>query len=304
MITEIDIGNYPGLNQIILFLFYKLKEKNMGISPYGIQKTLFKLKMELGKDNLLSESIPYYWYYHGPYSETVKSTVDSFTNSKNFLEKNKSQYKLNEETYNSMTKNPDKTFSFIFDFYPEVKEVFVDLIHNKDRFYKLDQEVYQDYAPYPFMYPYKFEIYNQLNNNSTNNVIADKLISKYYECESKLPFDGFFNGYEEIYSNFVGIIDKLHTKDLFEENFGSISSKSMDLWNIFAPGLGYKNHDDHYKYKKKFWAQKFRVEINKFIISLKSLEDLSRTPKKITLKNHSANSRKLISNTLEAYLQG
>ncbi len=304
MITEVDIGNYSGLNQITLFLFYKLKEKDMGISPYGIQKTLFKLKMELGEDHLLSESIPYYWYYHGPFSETLKSTIDTFTNSKNFLEKYKSLYKLNEENYNSLDKNPDKSFSFIFDFYPEVDEVFVDLISNKDRFYNLDQEVYQKYAPYSFMYPYKFEIYNPLDNDSDHNGNIDTLISKFYECESKLPYDGFFDRYEEIYSNFIGIVDKLHSKDLIEENFGSFKSASLDLWNTFAPGLGYKNHDDHYNYKKKVWAQRFEVEMNKFTISLKYLEDLSKSQEKVSNKNHSANSRNFVLATIEAYLQG
>ena len=57
MITKIDLRNCMELNQLTLLLFYKLKEKDMGVSPYGVQKTLFKLKMELGEEHSLYDSI-------------------------------------------------------------------------------------------------------------------------------------------------------------------------------------------------------------------------------------------------------
>ena len=64
------------------------------------------------------------------------------------------------------------------------------------------------------------------------------------------PSNEYFGRYADIYSNFVGIIDRLSTKDLIEENFEQIKSNSVNLWITFAPGLSFKNHESYYEKSK------------------------------------------------------
>ena len=301
MWEEIDLNRDPQLDQIILFLFYKLKEKNMGVSRYGAQKTLYKLKKELGEDSSLYNSIPYYWYIHGPYSETLDSGLKAIINTP-LLEKHRSLYKLNEDYYYLLSKNPEKYFPLIFDFFPVVDEIFDDLIKNKNRFYNLDKEIYLDYAPYSFMPPYKFEIYNVMD--STENYeysIIDDILPTYFDCESKLPYGEFFSDYGEVYSDFVGVLDRFFTKDIINEYFEQIKANSLEIWSTFAQGLSYKYHDEFYEYKSQIWKANFLEQTHLLEDSIKKLRKIPRE-----YKNSSNESKnyKFVSSTVEAYLRG
>lgn len=301
MWEEIDLNRDPQLDQIILFLFYKLKEKNMGVSRYGAQKTLYKLKKELGKDNSLYNSIPYYWYIHGPYSETLDSGLKAIINTP-LLEKHNSLYKLNDNYYYLLSENLEKYFKLIFDFFPEVDEIFDDLIKNRNRFYNLDKEVYLDYAPYPFMPPYKFEIYNVMNsNNGYDYSIMEDMMPIYFDCESKLPYDEFFSDYGDVYSNFVGILDRFFTKDIIGDYFEHIKVNSVNIWCTFAQGLGYKYHDEFYEYKSQIWKMNFKKQTSGLEASLKNLRKIPREHKNL---NNGSKNYKFVSHTVEAYLRG
>lgn len=301
VLIETIFEESPELKQIMTFLFYKLKEQNMGVSRYGVQKTLFKLKKELGEEHSLADSIPYYWYIHGPYSETLESDLQSLIRTPNVLEKNKSLFYLNERLYDQLAKNPEENFPLIFEFYPEVNDILEDLIKNRNRFYNLDKEVYLDYAPYPFMYPYKFKIFNPYKSNETfDPSVFEKMIPIYFECESKLPEDEYFADYGEIYSNFVGVIDRLVTKDIIEDNFPLVRTNSINIWSTFAQGLGYKFHDSFYTYKLQIWQLKYTEQMHGLNDSLKKFRAIPRECK----SNHEQKSNDFIFRTVEAYLQG
>lgn len=301
MLIETNFDESPELNQIMTFLFYKLKEKDMGVSRYGVQKTLFKLKKELGEDNLLADSIPYYWYIHGPYSETLASDLQSLINRPNVLERKNSLYFLDGKLFDLLSGHPEKNFPLIFDFFPEVNEILEDLIKNKDRFYNLDKEVYLDYAPYPFMYPYKFDIFNPYESNESFDAsLFEKMFPIYFECESKLPEDDYFADYGDKYSNFVGIIDRLVTKDIIEDYFLHVRTNSLKIWCTFAQGLGYNFHDPFYTYKLQIWKMNYVEHMSSLNHSLKKLRAIPREYKTMNKQK----SGDFVFRTVEAYLQG
>ena len=67
-------------NDLLKFLLCELKERDMPISHYRIQKTVFKIKMGLGENHLLYENLPFYWYEHGPFSNVLASSFFNLTN--------------------------------------------------------------------------------------------------------------------------------------------------------------------------------------------------------------------------------
>ena len=49
--------SYDVVNDLLKFVLSKFKEKNMPISDFGIQNSIFKIKMELGENHPLYEEV-------------------------------------------------------------------------------------------------------------------------------------------------------------------------------------------------------------------------------------------------------
>ena len=58
--------SYRAVNDLLKFLLCKLKENEIAISHLKIQKTVFKIKKELGETHPLYDNLPFYWNEHGP----------------------------------------------------------------------------------------------------------------------------------------------------------------------------------------------------------------------------------------------
>lgn len=48
----------------------------MPVDEFRMQKLIYKIKMELGKDHELYSRLPFYWYLRGPYSEVATQTFN------------------------------------------------------------------------------------------------------------------------------------------------------------------------------------------------------------------------------------
>ena len=62
------------MDDLVEYLLFRLKENNIPISKYKMQKFIFKIKMDLGKNHELYDDLPYYWYFHGPFSEVLNDS--------------------------------------------------------------------------------------------------------------------------------------------------------------------------------------------------------------------------------------
>ena len=73
IITKDDI-NYPDVVEIVKCII-GVAGSEYGLSESGIHKIAFVLKKKLNEDNKLKESLPFYWYYYGPFSEVIKEAI-------------------------------------------------------------------------------------------------------------------------------------------------------------------------------------------------------------------------------------
>lgn len=65
---------------LLKFLLCQLKEKNIAISHSKMQKTVFKIKMELGCNHPLYSQLPFYWAKEGPFSSIVAQVFSKLRN--------------------------------------------------------------------------------------------------------------------------------------------------------------------------------------------------------------------------------
>lgn len=73
--------SYEIVNDLLKFVLCELKETKIAISHYRIQKTVFKIKKELGQDHPMYENLPFYWYEHGPFSNVVAKQFNALKNN-------------------------------------------------------------------------------------------------------------------------------------------------------------------------------------------------------------------------------
>ncbi|MCL2115199.1 MAG: hypothetical protein FWH29_03140 [Methanobrevibacter sp.] len=252
--------NVEIIDDLLMFLLFEMKGKNMSINKFRCQKAIFKIKMDLGEKNPLFDKIPYYWYNFGPFSQTVS---DSFNSMIHLLNPNR---KLNDYTYNSL-KNHD--FNIIIK-YPEIENIVKGLINNRDYFYeKLHKEVYLKYAPYDCMYPFKFEIFDIADKKrSIDYFNTDKFINSFFKCESKLPSNSYFNDFSDIFSNFLANLDLLNDENLLKKCWSVLRDPIKFLWLTFTKEVRVKHKDKFYDYKEKEWDLIFKNKTNTLKLSI------------------------------------
>lgn len=256
--VEDDLYSMDITQQLIFKVLFGLKkDMSKGISSFRLQKTLYYLKKELTSDNPLKKSLNFFWYFYGPYSTPIK---DSFNNIKKELRKNNTSFTLTEDIFSEIENKEEEVF-YLINENKEAINILNKLTNNKKKFFKLEEEIYKK-APYDFMYDYKFGIFSKFENlKECEELDLDEIIDKFYKCEASLPIEGYFDKYNDIFSNFVTELDYLNQRDLFDTNNILMKNLPIDIWKKFCLGLRVKHHDSFYKSSVAGWDKEFKSKI-------------------------------------------
>ena len=257
------------VDDLLKFLLSELKQRNMPISHFRLQKTVFKIKMELGEDHPLYEELPFYWYYHGPFSNIVGNE---------FL-KIKENYCYN---YSSNTIFLDNDFISEFSIknnliekYPNIKDISNDIFSDSNLFFnRFDEEIYIDYAPYSFMHPFKYIIFETTRDDDLlYNLSPDKYLDNYYDCLSQLPYDDLLNDFFVLFSRLFSRLELINNENQFINCWKIMRNPIQDSWFTFASGVRINFHDSFYDSKVNDWKRKFDENMLDLNRSINLLED-------------------------------
>lgn len=160
-----------------------LSENNLPFNEYVLQKIIYKIKMKLEDQHPLSNKIPYYRYCHGPFSEVVKR---SYRHLKAYCTHFKDdKIAIKPEYIPHYQKNKiTKEFS-------EVEAINYTIVDKRNYIYSnLAEDIYKDYAPSKFIYPYKYKVFNLIKSEklAIDGNIFFKQIEK---CDSLLHLEYF-----------------------------------------------------------------------------------------------------------------
>lgn len=283
------------VSDLMKFLLFKLKEKDMTIAEVRMQKFIYKIKKELGEEHELFDSLPYYWYYHGPFSELVKSSFKHLT-SLYCTSLNNTSFILKEsysEFENSILSN-----------FPEINKIANKVLKDRDFFYEnFIKSIYKEYAPYEVMYPFRYGIFKTADKQENpQNINIDKYVDLFYDCESLLPEENIFMDFSDIFSQFTTNLDLINDSGNFNDFWIHLREPIKYLWKTFASGVRVKHKDKYYNAREKKWNQEFNSHIKMLnSITDKTEEYLSvnRIPNK-----YSDSQKKILNSTLGSYLRG
>ncbi len=179
-----------------------------------MQKLIFKIKMELGKEHDLYPKLPFYWYLKGPYSEVVTES-----------------YEKKFPQINSFKGGIEKD-------YPEIIEISENIIKKRDYFVnQIDRDIYSQYSPYQFMYLYKYEIYDVAKQCETVDFDVEDYIYKIYVCEGNLPNDEYFFDFNTNIAKLSIYLELIRKAENFEKYWEFLKNPITLTWNTFAKEL-------------------------------------------------------------------
>jgi hypothetical protein len=288
------------LRDLILFLFEKVDKSDSleGATKYHTLKLLFKLDQELPHNHSLKFSIPYYWYFHGPLSDPVTEKLSSLLgNGLEIFEKNRNTlYRIQD----SAEYNPNNIDE-------ETRNIINQLLEPKN-FFQIDKKVYKEYAPYEFMYPYKFIFLENIKkygkvstDESENSDLMDDAVDLCYDCESKLPGEKYFLEYEDLFSKFARTLDKINRNDIGKDYFIEIFTSTNKIWETFAYGLRTQHHHNYYENSVSQWDAQFKSEIDNLNYVIEDFSSIARSSSRKPKIKFSETSKKILSSSIQAY---
>lgn len=283
------------VTDLIGYLLYELKSRNMPVSEFNMQKLVFQIKMDLGKDHELYPKLPFYWYLKGPYSDVVSQSFNSFTGQCNLI----GDSILYED---NIFRNYNRNDSLISQF-REIEDISCNIMSDDDFFYNhLDKEIYRQYAPYGFMYSYKYEIYDVAKGVVTVDFDVDNFIDIMYHCEGNLPVDSYFNEFNSLYANLSLNLDLIYAAGNFNRYWYFLQKPIISIWETFAKGVRVKIKDNFYDDNVKLWDIEFKNSLNdlsKLINETKTFIDFNDYGD----EDYTSEDIKLLNATIGSYLR-
>ena len=287
--------NSQNIDELIKYLLFELKIRNMSVTKFRMLKLIFKIKKELGEDCELYSQLPYYWYYFGPYSGEV---VDSINFIKPKCNQRGNSLILKEDFVNEF-ENTD-----IVSRYPKIEDITNNILDDRNSFYTtLEKDIYKRYAPFDIMYPFKFNIYDiAANKRSIQDFSSEKFLKSLFECEARLPCDAYYAEYCDFYSEFITNIDFINEENNLGNYWHALRFPIQELWKTFTKGVRVQYKDEAYAPDEKIWDLKFQNSLNELSITInKTNEYIQSNPKD---SYYTPSQKKMINTTIGSYLRG
>lgn len=289
----VNVSN--NIDELMKYLLYELKIRDMSITRFRMLKLIFKIKKELGKDCQLYSQLPYYWYYYGPYSGDV---VDSVNFIKNKCNQHGNSMILKDNHLDEFENN-----SIVSD-YPKIETITHKILKDRNAFYTtLERDIYKQYAPFDVMYPFKFDVYDVANSmRSSTQFNTDKYVKSIFTCEAKLPCDSYYNEYNDLFSKFSTNIDFINEENNIENCWMALRYPIHELWKTFTKGVRVQYKDDIYQSNEKMWDLKFRHSLNELSIIINKTDEYLHLDSKD--EYYTPSQKKMINTTIGGYLRG
>lgn len=295
-----------------------LKIYGQGASRTSIHKILFKLQLNLPEDNAIKNSLPFYWYRFGPYSEEVDKTLTSLMNL-GILEE---LVTSNEKKVLHLCKDvvcPDD------EYYEEAISSLKEILKgvNLYRFKPFIEKIYVEDAPSKLYPLFKLRFMEgvdgyleQMNSDqmtlsmfSTDSNELESLENILYECEIHLPSDPLYDSFNDSFSSFVTCCSRTfdyidHERDAtLLDQLRSISEGM--IWNTFAAGMRILYHDEHYRINIPRWIRDFELQYSWCNRGIESFNDgvlpIIRSGGFLTSR-YTDKSKRILSSVVNGYL--
>lgn len=267
------------MDELMEYLLFEVKSRGLPTDEFRMQKLIFKIKMELGEDHELYPLLPFYWYVKGPYSEVA--TVS---------------YEKKLPQINTFKRE-------ILKDYPEIEDISDNILEKREYFInEIDRDIYMQYAPYKFMYLYKYKIYNVAKASDEVDFDVEGLIDEIYVCEGNLAKEEYFFDFNTNFAKLSIYLELIRKAGNFEKYWNFLQKPVTLTWKTFAKGVRIYFKDDYYNDNVEQWDKEFEASLNELsalVKKTKTLINFDDYPK----NNYTAKEVNMLDSTIGAYLR-
>jgi len=224
------------------------------IATTNLQKILYKTKMSLPENNPVRESLPFYWYKHGPFSEYVSDIKQKMIVEGKIVEENERFV----ATTNRIVEHDDNIKL-------ARKNMIAIINDSSNNSQRLMDEIYHTDAPCGFYLSFKSNfsaaVYNFLNDPKTNFKPED-LIDILENSMGDLPNDSIFRSFKYSLRDFVELFSEIIQTKSVLESVDPLLNIIDEIFNTFANGIRIRNHDEFYDSKAEQWKVEFDESVS------------------------------------------
>lgn len=263
------------LTYLVDYVFGKLPE-GAELKYIDAQKIFYLTQQRLDAENRVAQSLPFYWYIHGPMSKAVSYSLNSA--KQNGIIEGKTTPTAGQVYTPGQTNPPaveeDEDLQ-------RAKEAIDEVLEEYDIFSDLDErlrdDIYVD-APYDFQLYYKFEVLPAIEEFAGEYYIVthppDEIQYRLARAESKLPTDPAFTEFNHLFSRFITLAETyLGSVDESEKTaVESFEQLANDAWELFAKRLRIEEHDDPYDEDVDSWELEYQSSLQSFDSDMRSFE--------------------------------
>ncbi len=298
MSSEISNNDIIILKELIAKVFrsYNLNKNHNKISKKTIQKILYKVNRKLPIQSELKNTIPYYWYLAGPYSERVDQVIQ-IMKSEQILIPDNGIYELYK--FNSDLLHKRFTDNINSDLH-NAREIISQEINEMTGFGNLHlvKELYDD-APLLFYPSYKtqFLVYFESfcnyfleENNTSKNLFGEhELLESLQKTKISLSNHSIFDSFNKLYQNFIVIVTHVlsynkKTNSDFISVLPSLKNIANKIWTTYAYGARIVEHDKFYDSRIPKWENMFLEQITQLEDNMKKTQAMIVDTLQITIE--------------------
>jgi len=242
---------------------------NLAISQTKIMKFLYKATTEISDDNPLKNSIPFYWYIHGPYSEPLLKITKQLL-QENILKRDGKRYIA------SKTRLCEHDIHL-----EEIRNALIKILNSSAAVSAntVIDELYAHEAPYGFYISYKSRFCAILHNyfhDKDSRFKHKQLENMLHTTIGELPNKPLFSRFKYAYLDFIDIMLQILKEDLSEDNKRHLENVTWKLFETFAKGVRILHHDSYFEDKIDGWKTQFEDSINEMEQNIDQLHGLSK----------------------------
>ena len=249
------------------------------MSKTHILDTIYLTKANLPEGNRLVDTLQFYWYKQGPYSQNISDTINKMECCALLLASQHletKQYRLDHNLDKPQVQHDGDM--------QEAVSVMTETVRQFPGLRQRTDEIYKN-APYEWYRTYNTEFMNafkKYQTNITRNGVGnfepsntETLLESLEGTEYTAPHTQEFFDIRLAHNGFCRICNEVLATEHTRKDIGIIKelmSLCIELWNIFAYKVRILHHDDHYDSKIDSWNNKYNKELRNLKEKLESAE--------------------------------
>ena len=238
------------------------------MSKTHILYTIYLMKANLPEGNRLVDTLQFYWYKQGPYSQNISDTINKMECCALLLASQHletKQYRLDHNLDKPQVQHDGDM--------QEAVSVMTETVRQFPGLRQRTDEIYKN-APYEWYRTYNTEFMNafkKYQTNITRNSVSnleppntETLLESLEGTEYTAPHTQEFFDIRLAHNGFCRICNEVLATEHTRKDIGIIKelmSLCIELWNIFAYKVRILHHDGRYDGKIDSWNNKYNKEL-------------------------------------------